>query len=198
MTIREIKEKLEKLETAEEKIEFLESLLEKTKDGEDLDFINKMLDELNEDGIENILISEREISRGIAEFEPEDNIPRVNIGRSLDLAISNMPIEKREEKQESYGNGSYGFGFSKNYDIMGVQGMESMSSRGSDFIADLRDRFVREGVMANDRPLSEGDRSMITDKLRGIFPGASEESILGYQSSLLNAKPSNAYQKKVT
>src|SRR3989344_2959619 len=145
-----------------------------------------MLDELSrDDGIESIL-SEREIARGISEFEPDDNIPRVNIGRSLDLAVSNMPIERREEKQESYGNGSYGFGFSKSYDIMGIQGMESMSSKGNDFITDLRERFVREGVMANDRPLSEGDRAAITDKLRGIFKGASEESILGYQSSLLN------------
>ncbi len=209
MTIGKIREKLEKLKTTSEKLAFLKAQLKEAKQPELKLFILTEITSLNLDEeqpdikqsqLEDVAVSEREISMLTTPFQPEQQQVLQQVRqRSLESELASTPLtQATEAKQLDYGD-TYGIKFSQNYGLFGVQGFESLSSRGSTFASEMRDRFIREGILSQERETTLDDRSSVRNRLRSLFPGSAEEAILRYEGEILAAKnPTGIYQKKIT
>lgn len=206
MSIKQIKEQLAKLSTHKEKLDFLEGKLKEAKLKElrleilELisDVKNSMVREIDIDSIrlDSIQLSESEISRRFEEFQPGSDPLPIARRQSLDFAVSNMEV-KNESKQSSYGDNGYGLGLTSSYSFLGIQ-EQSFSSSSSAFMEDLRDKFIREGVLPDGREVTAAEKDGLRSKLRSIFKGSAEESIMRYESDILNAKSqSSVYQKRI-
>lgn len=197
MAIKEIKEKLAKLATQKEKLDFLEKTLKLTKDSEEKKFIIDELAKLkfNLEDIEEISISERELSRIVSSFEPEIQPIRQNVRqqRSLDSTVSSLGFNQSEESQQSV----YGANLNDIYRQPDMQQQSSTYLTSSDLILDIRDKFIREGILPQDREPSVEQRNVLHSTLRSSFPGITEESLIRYEADLINSKSfTNLYQKK--
>ncbi len=199
MAIKEIKEKLAKLATHKEKLDFLEKTLKLTKDSEEKKFIidelAKLKFNLEDNNIEEISISERELSRIVSSFEPEIQSARqpVRQQRSLDSTISSLGFNQREEENQQ---SVYGANINDIYRQPAMQQQSSTYLTSSDLIFDIRDKFIREGILTQDREPSVEQRNVLRSTLRSNFPGITEESLIRYEADLINSKSLNLYQKK--
>ncbi len=200
MSIKEIKEKLAKLATHKEKLDFLEKTLKLTKDSEEkkfiIDEIAKLKFDLEGNDAEEISISERELSRIVSSFEPEIQPIRQNVRqqRSLDSTVSSLGFNQREEEQQQ---SVYGANLNDIYRQPAMQQQSSTYLTSSDLILDIRDKFIREGILPQDREPSVEQRNVLHSTLRSNFPGITEEALIRYEADLINSKSfTNLYQKK--
>ena len=200
MAIKEIKEKLAKLSTLKEKLDFLEKTLKLTKDFEEKKFIidelAKLKFNLEDNNFEEISISERELSRIVSSFEPEVQSARQPLmqQRSLDSKISSLGFNQREEETQQ---SVYGANINDIYRQQSMQPQSSTYLTSSDLLLDIRDKFIREGILTQDREPSVEQRNLLHSTLRSNFPGITEESLIRYETDLINSKSfNNLYQKK--
>ncbi len=198
MAVKDIKEKLAKLKKNKEKLDFLEKTLKLTKDSEEKKFIIEELAKLkfNLEDTEEISISERELSRIVSSFEPEVQSGRqvIRQQRSLDSKISSLGFNQREEETQQ---SMYGANLNDIYRQPAMQQQSSTYLTSSDLIFDIRDKFIREGILTQDREPSVEERNVLRSTLRSNFPGITEEALIKYEADLVNSKSfNNLYQKK--
>jgi len=206
MKIKEIEEQLEKIKEVEDKLSFLEKLLKETKDEEIKEFILEFIESFksNKQSLDDIDFSmipltEQEISSRNPQPRLEET-PIITRGESSIESTLNQLADisniQREEPQANYGVDNYGSS-TINYDTGAVPGFESLANRENNFIYDIRDKFIREGIFTQERAISQSERDNIKSRLHTMFPGASEESIIKYETDILNSKnTSGIYQKK--
>ena len=197
MAVKDIKEKLAKLKKNKEKLDFLEKTLKLTKDSEEKKFIIEELAKLkfNLEDTEEISISERELSRIVSSFEPEVQSGRqvIRQQRSLDSTVSALGFNQIEEQQQK----AYGANLNDLYRQPAMQQQSSTYLTSSDLIFDIRDKFIREGILTQDREPSVEERNVLRSTLRSNFPGITEEALIKYEADLVNSKSfNNLYQKK--
>ncbi len=200
ITIQSIKSQLEKLKEEKDKLKFLEGKLKESKDSEVKLFILALIAELrtkDEDkpfNLDNDTISERELSRLVSGFEPEQPRVLTRIQQtSLDNTVSRIQMPQTEERQSNYANSNY----INNHEYNpGARLSDYTSQTGNDFMVDLRDKFIREGVLQQNKEASLEQRESLRNRLRMTFPGISEESLIRYETDILgNTSNSFLYKK---
>jgi len=183
--IKKILEKLEELETNEEKVEFLKELL---KELDDEDLINEVKELIKglEENLEsklNVDVPLRKISR---EIDIDDNELDVEqIQRNLPQRQAARPdLAIRQNEEDS---GEFRYSSNSNYSNLALYSPQAFDYQTlqSSFNTDImKQNIVRESILNPESSLTEIEKENLGKKLRESMPGASEEKILMYQAKI--------------
>ena len=183
--IKKILEKLEELETNEEKVEFLKELL---KEIDDEDLINEVKELIKglEENLEsklNVDVPLRKISR---EIDIDDNELDVEqIQRNLPQRQAARPdLAIRQNEEDS---GEFRYSSNSNYSNLALYSPQAFDYQTlqSSFNTDImKQNIVRESILNPESSLTEIEKENLGKKLRESMPGASEEKILMYQAKI--------------
>lgn len=175
--IEKIKKELEKIEELKDKLIYLVEQLEKAKDEGLREEIKKLIKELEESleakveaEIEEIPVRRELVSETLE--EPVETEVVTLRREPLEVGVAEEPITESGQYSSSYGlsTASYSLGFDP----------QEVASGTYDDI--FRDRVINElreeGALPHDAPLTpEVAKGRIEEKVRGIFPGKSQEEI---------------------
>ena len=188
LTIKEIIEKLEELETNEDRLEYLNSILDETEDEELKDNIKDVIKKL-EESLENKLEQTdipvmRKAMREIDFNEIEDDIETVQ--RNISQRSPGRPdLAIRQNQDED----SLNFNYSSNNNYSNASlynsGSFNYQTLQNSFDNDvMKQNLVRENILNPERVITEVEKENLSKKLRETMPGASEERILMYQAKI--------------
>jgi len=187
LNVKDIIKKLEELENNQEKINFLNKLLEEIDDEELINEIKGLIEELKESlesKLENIEIPVRKIAREMeiddTELDVEQiqrNLPQRQTARP-DLTIRQM--QEDEDLSFSYSSNT-NYANTQLYAPQLFDYQTLQQSFNNDF---MKQNIVRESILNPETPLNEVERENLSRKLRESMPGASEENLLMYQAKI--------------
>jgi len=183
MNLKEIKEKLAKLKTEKEKLEFLQARLKEAKDADIKAFLLDELAKLIASDQDDNLPAQSSLSRMISTFQPEQRETLQPVrSRSLDsriLSLSSNMQENDEQKQSSYITDSYKL---SNQDYSGLS--SNYGFIDSNIVTDLRDKFIREGIFQENKTVSTEQLDTMRNKLKQMMPGIREDQIEKYEQDI--------------
>lgn len=188
LNIKDIIKKLEELETNQEKIDFLNEILEEVDDEELINEIKELIDGLKENletKLENIDVPIRKITREIEIDDTELDVEQIQRDlpqRQGQAARPDLAIRQAEDE-----NASFSYSSNTNYastqlytpQLFDYQTLQQ--SFNNDF---MKQNIVRESVLNPETPLNDVEKENLSRKLRESMPGASEEDLLMYQGRI--------------
>lgn len=186
ISIKEILKKLEEFETNEDKIDYLNEVLDETEDENLAKELNKILDEL-ENNLETKLSSieipqARKIIREIDLDEAEQNAEQIQNKIQRQTARPDLTIRQNDNE-----NLDLKYSSNNNYSNAKIysQGSFDYNSMQKSFETDfMKSNIVRENILNPETALTEIEKENLAKKLRESMPGVSEEQLIMYQARI--------------
>ncbi len=203
--LAKIKKELEKIKDKQDKINYLENQLKKTKKQELKKEIQNIIDNLKkqeapQDKTKNIddILANVNVSRREPEIEPlELSTIRYNPLQSQRTRQEFVPVSLEQEKPVSGYSSNYGIGFTSDYSNLSIQSFESLASKNKDdFVNSIVEKLVNRGILNPENPLSSDQRISLGEEVRRL--AQTEEAAILYEQQLREKKSEIKYARRIT
>ncbi|MEK6907443.1 MAG: hypothetical protein AABW45_02850 [Nanoarchaeota archaeon] len=186
VTIEDIIKKLEELESNEDRLEYLNSILDEIEDDELKENIKEIIKKL-EDSLETKLEMQdtpslRKIAREMDFDEAELDVEQIQRNTQQRNARPDLTIRQSEDNEANF---SYSSNNNYSNTQLYSQGLfDYQTLQGSSNLDLVKQNLVRENILNPESPSTELERENLSKKLRESMPGMSEENLLIYQNKI--------------
>jgi len=195
--LEEIKKKLNELDN-EEKLNYLEELLDEIEDEGLIEEIENLIKNLK-DNLENRLNVEiplaRKVIREIDFDEAESDVE--NINRSVSKSFQRPDLVLREKEDEEKFKGYQAKNNYSNFSIYEQEIFSYDKFQRMD-VESVKQNLIRENILNPGGNITDFERENLNKKLREAMPGMSEEKLFEYQARIIDDLKKDEKMKYIT
>ena len=197
-TIKDILEKLEELETNEDKLNYLYEILDEIEDEDLINNVKTLIQELDESletKLENIEVPIRRINREMDFDDIELDVEEVQRNIARPQARPDLVIRQNEEEESSFNyTSNTNYASAQLYSQGSFDYQTLQRSSQDDF---MKNNLIRESILSPEGAVTELEKENLSRKLRETMPGSSEEQIIMYQSRITDELKKDVKSKYV-
>ncbi len=189
MNIKDIKKQLEKLEDNEDKLEYLNKLLEQVEDEKLKEFIKSLIKDIESlesklEKLPDLTPIRRQVELDEVEHDIESREVQITPQRSIARPDLMMMPREQENIETNYAPGNYSINLVPEYLTQTITTYESFATEGAE-ISKIEQNLVRENILNPESPLSELTREQLHVRVRELMPFASPEEVIRYEANII-------------